>query len=296
MSGWRLVVAGIIGPIQLQFKLEMWMVFAFNQFHWRKWLLTSLCNENDIHRSGRFWVGILKGCYINFDWLIMLSKGSQTFWIQVPKNDITSFADRIFKTELHFRSIISGCKFSSEKLKGFVKRAMFICLTCKFTKLWWKHLNDRQLYSYISRHQSCHSFFQALKSVKRFSDYWLTNISSFFFKRSNIVALLCKQFATSLQLYVIPIFLCCVVGRNVIAIILSTATSYILLQNGLHPFSLTGYIPPGIPAFTPPPFSVMNPKTNRTYTVADISEVTKIVILVKFIVSFAWWCNRLLVV
>lgn len=42
----------------------------------------------------------------------------------------------------------------------------------------------------------------------------------------------------------------------------------------MRPFTLTGDIPPGIPPFQLPPFSVTDKQKNVTYTLSDMSNVS----------------------
>ena len=97
--------------------------FIFKQFHCRKWLQTFVCPTKTTN--------------------ITLSKGLQIFlftlWKQVPKwyhilfsvGMTGSSANRLFKTELHFRFMVKKPTFTSNwlifslgKEKGFVKGAI----------------------------------------------------------------------------------------------------------------------------------------------------------------------------
>ena len=53
----------------------------------------------------------------------------------------------------------------------------------------------------------------------------------------------------------------------------ASVAAYIFLESGSMPFSLIGKIPPGIPSFQSPPFSLYDSKTNKTYTVSDMASV-----------------------
>ena len=63
-------------------------------------------------------------------------------------------------------------------------------------------------------------------------------------------------------------------GRNIVAIVFASIAAYIFLEHNMRPFTITGYIPPGIPPFRPPPFTVTDPKKNVTYTLSDMSNVS----------------------
>jgi sodium-independent sulfate anion transporter 11 len=62
-------------------------------------------------------------------------------------------------------------------------------------------------------------------------------------------------------------------GRNIIVLVLSLIAAYILMENGLRPFKLTGDIPSGIPAFKMPAFSQYNRKTNVTLDIHDLAKI-----------------------
>ena len=63
-------------------------------------------------------------------------------------------------------------------------------------------------------------------------------------------------------------------GRNILAIILATIVAYIFYANGLMPFKLAGYIPPGVRPWQIPNTTLYDPATNRTYTLSDLSSVS----------------------
>lgn len=62
-------------------------------------------------------------------------------------------------------------------------------------------------------------------------------------------------------------------GRNILAIVFASIAAYIFLENKMRPFTLTGDIPPGIPPFQVPPFSVTDKQKNVTYTLSDMSNI-----------------------
>lgn len=62
-------------------------------------------------------------------------------------------------------------------------------------------------------------------------------------------------------------------GRNILAIVFASIASFIFLENNMRPFTLTGYIPPGIPPFQAPPFSFTDRQKNVTYTLSDMSNI-----------------------
>ena len=64
---------------------------------------------------------------------------------------------------------------------------------------------------------------------------------------------------------------CTSTARNAIIVILAAATAGIFYSNGQEPFNLTGFVPPGLPSFKPPAFSVSD--GNTTYTASDIFSV-----------------------
>ena len=65
-----------------------------------------------------------------------------------------------------------------------------------------------------------------------------------------------------------------------IVIIGASVVAYIFWVNNMKPFTLTGFIPPGIPPFRTPAFSVVDPVNNVTYTFSkDIAPVILPVII-----------------
>ena len=58
-----------------------------------------------------------------------------------------------------------------------------------------------------------------------------------------------------------------------IVIIVATAVTYAFEVNKMHWFSLTGNVTAGVPPFQLPAFSVVDPKSNTTYTFTDIASV-----------------------
>ena len=69
------------------------------------------------------------------------------------------------------------------------------------------------------------------------------------------------------------LYLIYLTARNIVVLILASVAAFIFLENGLRPFTLTGYIPPGIPPFAAPAFSIFDAKTNVTYEFSDIMSV-----------------------
>lgn len=67
-------------------------------------------------------------------------------------------------------------------------------------------------------------------------------------------------------------------SRNALIIILAASYAYYLED---PPFDIVGKIPPGIPPFQPPPFTIWNPNTNSTHTFTDIlhEEASALVVL-----------------
>lgn len=62
-------------------------------------------------------------------------------------------------------------------------------------------------------------------------------------------------------------------ARNAIVVMGAAGLAAILEMYGHVPFSLTGTIPPGLPPFKPPSFSVSD--GNTTYNAEDIFKVLK---------------------
>ena len=62
-------------------------------------------------------------------------------------------------------------------------------------------------------------------------------------------------------------------ARNAIIVILASSVAAGLYHNDLEPFTLTGNITSGIPAFKPPTFTLVH--DNRTYTAHDFFEVSR---------------------
>lgn len=62
-------------------------------------------------------------------------------------------------------------------------------------------------------------------------------------------------------------------GRNIVAIVLASVAAYLFSsKDHVTPFTLTGFIPPGLPPFRLPAFTVMDNRTNITYNLADMSS------------------------
>ncbi|ESO02688.1 hypothetical protein HELRODRAFT_106819 [Helobdella robusta] len=69
-------------------------------------------------------------------------------------------------------------------------------------------------------------------------------------------------------------------ARNIIVIVGASIVAFIFLDNKMRPFSLIGYIPPGIPSFQTPQFTLYDPKKNVTYDVSDMSSTIGIGFLI----------------
>jgi len=72
------------------------------------------------------------------------------------------------------------------------------------------------------------------------------------------------------------------VGRNALVVIIASVIAYSLDSD--QPFTITGYVEPGIPSPSLPPFSTINPSTNETVTFLEIMNDIGIgVVMVPFI-------------
>lgn len=59
-------------------------------------------------------------------------------------------------------------------------------------------------------------------------------------------------------------------ARNIIVVILSAFLAYFFEIHGSQPFKLTGFVKPGLPQFSPPPFSTK--VDNTTYNFIDMTS------------------------
>lgn len=71
-------------------------------------------------------------------------------------------------------------------------------------------------------------------------------------------------------------------ARNAVVVILGVILTYSFFSYGVKPFKITGNITKGLPAFSPPPFSLL--KGNHTYNFEElIGELGSTVISVPMI-------------
>lgn len=76
------------------------------------------------------------------------------------------------------------------------------------------------------------------------------------------------------ELYLNFSFVLLCTAKNTLVIISTSIAAYIFEIHGMVPFSLTGKIPPGIPSWSHPPYTVTDPATNVTYYASDIPSVS----------------------
>lgn len=106
----------------------------------------------------------------------------------------------------------------------------------------------------------------ALRVMKKIIHLYLINTrkSSFTWSQSYAQQLLCFVFYT---------------GRNIIVIVVASAIAAGLhLRHHVEPFTLTGYIPGGIPSFSVPRFTVntSHPNSTEDGRIISFAEITQV--------------------
>lgn len=72
-------------------------------------------------------------------------------------------------------------------------------------------------------------------------------------------------------------------ARNIIVVVVSAVLAYTFEAHGSHPFILTGYVKPGLPTFSPPPFSTT--VGNTTHSFIDMTSAMGTALLVVPLLS-----------
>jgi hypothetical protein len=76
-------------------------------------------------------------------------------------------------------------------------------------------------------------------------------------------------------------------GRNALLVIVSALLVFGLSLHGIEPFTVTGYLKPGLPPVKPPAFSVVDHGVNgtgngTTYTASDIFSVSTVPVWFRY--------------